>query len=191
MTYNLSILHNNTKGRYDNLDNFTVVLHCLGILTNADVDYTKDSFNKEWHNKIEEAKDNLKKWEESLQKVKRVNRPQLFDSQSPSHAAAAVKEQAAPASGAERNLEGRIVVAQYNHKGSGHGDITFKNKEDKLDLEAQDEKQNKMLPCSHYSSQHPIAHSIKGICYHQFIKEGAKRLEMLQPEIYKRRSQNV
>ena len=102
MTYNLSILHNNTKGRYDNLDNFTVVLHCLGIISNTDVDSTTYSFNqewhnkietnkfiKEWHNKIEEAKDNLKNWEESLQSFLLFeDRPQLFDSQNPSHAAA-------------------------------------------------------------------------------------------------------
>ena len=92
MTYNLASLaggQNNTKGRYDNLDNFTVVLHCLGKITDADVVYTKDSFNKEWHNKIEEEKDNLKKWEESLQSFLLFeDRPQLFDSQNPSHAAA-------------------------------------------------------------------------------------------------------
>ena len=75
----------------------------------------------------------MKKWEESLQKVKRVNRPQLSASQSPSHAAAAVKEQAAPASGAGINLKRRIVVAKYNYKGSGHGDITF-NKGDKMEI---------------------------------------------------------
>ena len=53
-----------------------------------------DSLNKEWHNKIEEAKDNLKNWEESLQSFLHFeDRPQLFDSHwsssyYPSHAVA-------------------------------------------------------------------------------------------------------
>ena len=49
-----------------------------------------DSLNKEWHNKIEEAKNNLKKWEESVQSYLYFKyRPQLFDRQDPNHAAAA------------------------------------------------------------------------------------------------------
>ena len=44
-----------------------------------------------------------------------------------------MEEQAAPASGAGRNLKRRIVVAKYNYKGSGHGDITF-NKADQMEI---------------------------------------------------------
>ena len=41
--------------------------------------------------------------------------------------------QAAPASGAGRNLKGRIVVAKYTYQGSEYGDMTF-NKADQMEI---------------------------------------------------------
>ena len=70
----------------------TTILYCVGLITNtADAGFKprQDSLYNEWHNKLEEAKYNYKKWEESAQSYLYFkDRPQLFDIQNASHAAA-------------------------------------------------------------------------------------------------------
>ena len=58
-------------------------------------------------------------------------RGQLSVSQSPSHVSAVSGP--APASGAGRNLKGRVVIALYTYQGSEFGDMTF-NKGDHLEI---------------------------------------------------------
>jgi len=59
-------------------------------------------------------------------------RQQLSVSQSPSHMSAGVATPA-PASGAGRNLKGRVVIALYTYQGSEFGDMSF-NKGDHMEI---------------------------------------------------------
>ena len=60
-------------------------------------------------------------------------RQQLSVSHSPSHLAAGGVSASAPASGAGRNLKGRVVIALYSYQGSEFGDMSF-NKGDHMEI---------------------------------------------------------
>ena len=60
-------------------------------------------------------------------------RQQLSVSHSPSHLAAGGVATSAPASGAGRNLKGRVVIALYSYQGSEFGDMSF-NKGDHMEI---------------------------------------------------------